>query len=120
MALGDGYLDLKREEEAEREFLAAAASFDRLKTPSPNDLYNVAGAYTRLAEFAGRRGDRARPEAQSEARRHADRAIGYLRRSFLGGHRYLSAFRDSPALRERPDFQQLLRDSEFPDEPFAP
>jgi tetratricopeptide (TPR) repeat protein len=120
MAIGDTYLELKREEEGEREFLAAATRFDRVRTPSPSDLYNIAGAYTRLADLAWTRRVGATPEDGARATIYADRAVAFLRRSFTAGRRDLSAFRDRPSLRDRPDFRLLLLDAAFPEDPLGP
>ncbi len=58
-----------------------------------------------------------------EARAEADRAIAAAAASVAGGLRDLTAFRNEPdmdLIRPRPEFQLLLLDMAFPEDPFAP
>ena len=58
-----------------------------------------------------------------EARAEADRAIAAAAASVAGGLRDLTAFRNEPdmdLIRPRPEFQLLLLDMAFPQDPFAP
>jgi hypothetical protein len=114
---------MKRPADGEHEYRTAAALYDGLQAPSPNDLYNMASVYARLSTMAGSGRDAANTAAQAAARGDADRAIEVLKRAFAAGHRDLSRFRDDldlTLLHARPDFRLLLLDADFPDDPFAP
>jgi serine/threonine-protein kinase len=57
-----------------------------------------------------------------EGRVEADLAMEWLRRAIAGGYRNIPIMRIDPdldPLRSRPDFQLLMMDLEFPDDPFA-
>ena len=122
IALADIHLEMNHPADGERELRSAAALYEGLEGPSPNDLYNMAGVYAKLSTLVGSRRDAAEPAAQAEVRRHVDRAIEALKRAFAAGHRDFSQYRDDAdlaPLRARPDFQLLLLDATFPDDPFA-
>jgi hypothetical protein len=58
----------------------------------------------------------------TEGRAEADRAMEWLRQAIAAGYRKLAYLRtdtDLESLRSRPDFQLLLMDLGFPDDPFA-
>jgi serine/threonine-protein kinase len=58
----------------------------------------------------------------SEGRAEADRAMEWLRRAVAAGYHNVANMRSDAnldPLRSRPDFQLLMMDLEFPDDPFA-
>ena len=58
----------------------------------------------------------------AKGRTEADRAMARLRQAIAAGYRKLFFMRTDPELdplRSRPDFQLLMMDLEFPDDPFA-
>ena len=58
----------------------------------------------------------------AEGRAHAERAMESLRLAVAAGYRKLEIIRtdrDLDPLRSRRDFQDLMMDLEFPDDPFA-
>jgi serine/threonine-protein kinase len=62
------------------------------------------------------------PSAAQRQRRDADRAVVTLRRAIAMGFANFNALKTDPdlkALHKRPDFQALLNDLDFPDDPFA-
>jgi hypothetical protein len=81
--------------------------------------FSLACARATLAAAAGRGGSG--PSA-AEAPGQADRAMDDLRRAAAMGFRSPAAFRYEPALRPlrgRGDFRELMRDLDFPADPFA-
>ena len=89
----------------------ARAIYER-QPPEQHTLYNLACACSILAALA--EGD--------EGRAYADRAMAALRRAVNIGSRdipMLRSDRDLDSLRSRPDFQMLLLDVAFPNDPFA-
>jgi hypothetical protein len=57
-----------------------------------------------------------------ERQAEADRAIQWLRRAIAAGYRKLALIQTDPdldPLRSRPDFQLLMLDLAFPDDPLA-
>ncbi len=59
----------------------------------------------------------------AEGRAESHRAMEWLRRAVAAGYRNLTILRtdtDLDPLRSRPDFQLLMMDLEFPDDPFGP
>jgi serine/threonine-protein kinase len=112
--------------QAAGQFSAAAASFGRaielldgLTSPGPEDYYNLACYHSRLAGIAGTSGS---GFAADRGRGETERAMGYLRRAVASGFRMLPLMaldHDLDALRSRGDFQLLMMDITFPDDPFA-
>ena len=54
---------------------------------------------------------------------YADKAIAVLRRAVAAGYKRVDSLRTDPdlaPLRSREDFQRILLDAAFPDDPFAP
>jgi serine/threonine-protein kinase len=100
-----------RSAEALRELSNAREVLERISIGGSN-LYNLARAESRLVALTtpGERGPQ------------ADRAMEALRRAVAGGYRSPHAIRTDPnlnPLRSRPDFQALLLDLQFPDDPFS-
>jgi hypothetical protein len=86
----------------------------------PIMLYNLACIHSRLGTLAASEltGEAARAQADV----HADRAIAALRRAVAAGYRQIKVIRKDPdlaPLRSRDDFQLILLDAAFPDDPFA-
>jgi serine/threonine-protein kinase len=101
-------------------FRQAIGILDNLPAPGPDDYYNLACYHARLAGLAGASGSGI---AAYGAGTEADRAIEYLRRAAATGFRMLSLMatdRDLDPIRSRPDFQILMMDLTFPQEPFVP
>jgi serine/threonine-protein kinase len=74
------------------------------------------------AELAGLAGEAGSGMTASEGRAEADRAMEWLRRAVAAGYQHVALMRKDPdldPLRSRPDFQLLMMDLEFPDDPFA-
>ncbi len=113
-ALGNLSLALRalgRPAEARCALDRARAIYER-QPPEQHTLYNLACACSILAALA--EGD--------ERRAYADRAMAALRRAVDTGSRdipMLRSDRDLDSLRSRPDFQMLLLDVAFPNDPFA-
>jgi serine/threonine-protein kinase len=102
---------LGRPAEARRALDRARAIYER-QPPGPITLYNLACTCSILAALA--EGD--------EGRAYADLAMAALRRSVDAGYRripMLRSDRDLDSLRSRADFQILLLDVAFPNDPFA-
>jgi serine/threonine-protein kinase len=112
--------------QAAGQLVAAGAAFrqaiellDNLPSPSPDDYYNLACYHARLAGIAVESGSGLTAEG---ARTDADHAMEDLRRAVAHGFRILPLMaidRDLDPLRSRPDFQLLMMDLTFPDDPFA-
>jgi serine/threonine-protein kinase len=86
----------------------------RLTAIDADVLASLAGAYASLSASSN-------PDP-AERRAYADRAMATLRRAVDAGNRDLGAIRSDrslDSLRSRTDFQELLRDLAFPDDPFA-
>jgi serine/threonine-protein kinase len=116
-ALGRPADVLAARDEAEAAGLTGAAS----SAGPPATVYNLA-CLESLASAAALR-DVGRPPAECTtlARRRAEDAIAALRRAIAAGYRdaaKLAKDRDLDPLRERADFQALLMDQAFPDDPF--
>jgi serine/threonine-protein kinase len=116
-----GFLGAKagRTAEAVASYRRAAAIWTRLSSRTPHDLYNLACTHSRLAGLAAEPGS---GMMATEGRAEADRAMDWLRQAVAAGYRKLTFLRTDPdldPLRSRPDFQLLLMDLAFPDDPFA-
>jgi serine/threonine-protein kinase len=108
-----------RTAEAVASYRRAVAIWTRLSSPTPQDLYNSACTHAGLAGLAGEPGS---GMTASEGRAEANRAMEWLRRAGVAGYRNLANMRSDASLdplRSRPDFQLLMMDLEFPDDPFA-
>jgi tetratricopeptide (TPR) repeat protein len=83
--------------------------------------YNLACVYAMLSGLVGRAGAAPSPAEQAEIRAYGDRAMDELRRALDAGFAWMHILRDQDldALRDRPDFQALVRDLAFPADPFA-
>jgi hypothetical protein len=101
-----------RPSEAVASFGRAATILERLPTPAPFDLYNLACYYALLAGVAAEAGSGL---TAAERQAAADKAMDALRRAVAGGYRNVALFRtdtDLDALRQREDFQKLMQELE--------
>jgi serine/threonine-protein kinase len=111
---------LGRPTEQRRALERASGFYQRLSTGTA--LYNLGCVESRLSDPA--LSDHAARKAVGGVDReaHADRAIVALRRAVAAGFRDVAVWRRDPdlnPLRSRPDFQLLMMDLEFPDDPFT-
>jgi tetratricopeptide (TPR) repeat protein len=117
--LGTAEHELGRRDEAFKALERARALFERLPGEAL-DLYNLACIDSRLVVLA-----QAYPAGEALLARgdaYADKAIEALRRSVAAGYKRVDAIRNDPdlaPLRSRDDFQRILLDAAFPDDPFA-
>jgi serine/threonine-protein kinase len=105
--------------EAVVSYRRAVAIWMRQSSRTPYDLYNLCCSHAKLASLADEPGSGI---TAVEGRAEADRAIDWLLQAVAGGYRKLAILRtdhDLDPLRSRPDFQLLMMDLEFPDDPFA-
>jgi serine/threonine-protein kinase len=92
---------------------------ERLPILPSVDRYNLACAHAQLADIAAEPGS---GMTAAEGRDEAERAMHWLRQAVAAGYRNVALMRrdaDIDPLRSRPDFQLLMMDLEFPDDPFA-
>jgi serine/threonine-protein kinase len=110
--------DAGRFSEATTHWRQAIALLDGLPSRTPEEHYNLACDHALLAGVAGLPGSGVPAD---EGRGEADRAMAELRRAAATGFRMLTlmAFdHDLDPLRSRSDFQVLMMDLAFPDDPF--
>ncbi len=126
LAMSHSYVGLARQRggrlrDAVAEFRRAVAIMERLSSLQPDgyNLYNLACFRSLLSGMAAQPGSGLTP---SEASGFGEQAVGALRRAIAAGFRDVGFMRrdtDLDALRPRPDFQILLLDLAFPENPFA-
>jgi serine/threonine-protein kinase len=95
------------------------AILERLPTLEPSNRYNLACAHAQLATIAAMPGS---GMTAADGRAEAERAMQWLHGAVAAGYRNAALMRrdrDLDPLRSRPDFQLLMMDLEFPDDPFA-
>jgi tetratricopeptide (TPR) repeat protein len=105
--------------EAIASYRKAIALVENLRSPTPDDYYNLACYHSALAGIAARPGSGL---TAAEGRAESDRAMDDLRRAAAAGFRMLSLMsfdHDHDPLRSRPDFQALMMDLSFSSDPFA-
>jgi serine/threonine-protein kinase len=105
--------------ESAASFREAIVALDGLSSRTPEDDYNLACYHASLAGLADRPGSGI---TTADGRHEADRAMDDLHRAARGGFRMLSLMstdHDLDPIRPRSDFQMLMMDLSFPDEPFA-
>ena len=96
------------------------ATLQHLSFPRGSDFYNLACFYSVLSGTV--RGTLA-PQAASQARSDADRAVAAFRQAVAAGFRdngLAQTDSDLIPIRSRPDYQLLLMDMAFPVNPLAP
>ncbi len=126
LAMSYSYVGLVRQRagrpaEAAAEFQKAVAIMERLSNlqPSSFDLYNLACFQSLLSGIAAQPGSGL---TGSDVRNLGRQAVATLRRAVDAGLQDVAFMRkdaDLGPLRSRPDFQMLLLDVAFPEEPFA-
>jgi eukaryotic-like serine/threonine-protein kinase len=119
LAVGGIHLKAGRTAEAVASLRRAVVIWERLSSRAPKDLYNLACSHTLLAGLAAKPGS---GMTVVEGRAEADRAMESLRQAVTAGYRKLNLMRsdtDLDPLRSRPDFQLLMMDVAFPDDPLA-
>jgi serine/threonine-protein kinase len=108
-----------RKAEAVASLRQAVTVLKRLPSHRPADLYNLACGHALLAGLAAGPGA---GMTASLGETEADEAMEWLRRAVAAGYRKLAFMRIDPdldSLRSRPDFQHLMLDLGFPNNPFS-
>jgi serine/threonine-protein kinase len=108
-----------RRSEAATAAREAVAILERLSILEPVDCFNLACGYATLAGVGTMPGSRM---SAVEGPAEGERAMRWLHRAVARGYRNVALMRKDTVLdplRSRPDFQLLMMDLEFPDDPFA-
>jgi serine/threonine-protein kinase len=90
-----------------------------LKSPTPVDIYDIACCLSLIHGIALESGSGL---TAADGRAAAEEAMTVLRQAVTAGYREVAWMKSDPDLapiRSRPDFQTLMADMEFPDQPFA-
>jgi serine/threonine protein kinase len=114
--------EMGRNAEAKAAYQQALVQHDRLTNKTVIDQFNIACLHGRVAAFVAAEPDGSTPARRAEVTHHLDQAMAALFATVEAGYRQHSKFAKDPdldLLRSRPDFQQLLMDLAFPDNPFA-
>jgi serine/threonine-protein kinase len=109
-----------RPADAVSDFRESISILRGLKSPSPVNIYDIACGQSQLAGLAQ---DARSGLTADEGRVAMAAAIAALREAIGAGWHNPALIRSDPGLdpiRSRPDFQMLVADVEFPDDPFAP
>jgi serine/threonine-protein kinase len=117
--LGTAEHERGRRDEAFEALERARALYERLPGETL-DLYNLACIDSRLVVLA--QSDSAGEAVPGRGDAYADKAIAALRRAVAAGYKRVDSLRNDPdlaPLRSREDFQRILLDAAFPDDPFA-
>jgi serine/threonine-protein kinase len=118
--IGGIHREAGRHTEAATATRAFLAIMERLSILEPIDCYNLACGNATLAGIAIKPGSRM---TAAEGRLAAEQAMQWLHRAVARGYRNVAVMQRDPdldPLRSRRDFQLLMMDLEFPDDPFAP
>jgi eukaryotic-like serine/threonine-protein kinase len=100
---------------------AAESAFALLKKTgqrAPLDEFILSLAHDLSADLYDKEGRPLTDRDRAERESHVTEALGSLRRAIDGGYRNIDP-NSFPALRARPEFQDLMRDLAFPEWPFA-
>lgn len=126
LAMSHAYVGLARQRggrpsEAAVEFRRAVAIMERLSNLQPDgyNLYNLACFQSLLSGIGAQPGSGMTP---AEIDSLGEKAVETLHRAVAAGLQDAAFMRrdtDLDPLRSRPDFQMLMMDLAFPDEPFA-
>jgi eukaryotic-like serine/threonine-protein kinase len=126
LAMSHSYVGMARQQagrpaEAAAELGRAVAIMERLCDLQPDgyNLYNLACFRSQLSGMAAKPGSGL---TAADAGSLGEQAVDALRRAVAAGLRDFAFMRRDPdldPLRSRPDFQVLMMDLEFPEEPFA-
>jgi serine/threonine-protein kinase len=120
MQIANAHRVLGRPSEVRRALGRASEIYEQLSTAMA--LYNLGCAESRLCDPALSDPAASSTIVSADRQAHVDRAIVALRRAAAAGMRNGALWRRDPdldPLRSRPDFQLLMMDLEFPDDPFA-
>jgi eukaryotic-like serine/threonine-protein kinase len=116
---GGLHLEAGRPAKAAAALRQSVAILERLPTLRPSDRYNLACGHADLAGIATMPGS---GMTAAEGQAEAERAMQWLHRAVAAGYRNVALMQrdhDIDALRSRPDFQLLMMDLAFPDDPFV-
>jgi tetratricopeptide (TPR) repeat protein len=119
LRLADSRYRLGRPLEAAAAFHRALSLLEQLPALKPIDHYDLGCVHANLASIAALPGS---GMTAAEGLAEADRAMQWLHRAVARGYRNVALMRrdhDLDPLRSRPDFQLLMMDLEFPDDPLA-
>jgi serine/threonine-protein kinase len=97
----------------------AVSLLEQLPALEPIDRHNLACGHAQLASIAALPGS---GMTAAEGLAEAERAMQWLHGAVAAGYRNVAVMQrdhDLDPLRSRPDFQLLMMDLEFPDDPFA-
>jgi serine/threonine-protein kinase len=111
---------LGRPSEVRRALERAGETYEQLSDATAS--YNLGCVESRLSDPALSDPAARTAVVSADRQAHADRAIVALRRAVAAGFRNGALWRRDPdldPLRSRPDFQLLMMDVQFPDDPFA-
>jgi tetratricopeptide (TPR) repeat protein/tRNA A-37 threonylcarbamoyl transferase component Bud32 len=114
--------EMGRRVEAKGAYEHALVKHDQLRNKTDVDQFNIACLHARITVLVSAEPDGSTPARREEVARHLDHAMDALFAAVEGGYREWSKFAADPdldPLRARPDFQRLLMDLAFPDDPFA-
>jgi serine/threonine-protein kinase len=117
--IGNAEHDLGHPDKAFKTLELARELHERLPA-EPIMLYNLACIYSRLGVLA--KSELTGETARSRGDAYADKAIAALRRAVAAGYRQIKVIRKDPDLApisSRDDFQRILLDAAFPDDPFG-
>ena len=108
--------------EAREAYKQALVLHEQLQNKTDVDHFNVACLHARVAALLSADPDGSTPARRAEVAHHLDQAMSALFTAVEAGYRQWSKFATDPdleLLRPRPDFQRLLMDLAFPENPFA-
>jgi hypothetical protein len=101
----------------------ACPIFEEIRSPWPNDLFELACVHAYIGLLLEQAPAERRPDPSDAPQAHFDAAVDLIRRSIAGGFlndREAKGHKELDRLRSRPDFRLLLMDQAFPVDPFAP
>jgi hypothetical protein len=108
-----------RAAEAIGDYRRSIAELERIKTPTPIDIYDMACCRSLISGAASAAGSGL---TTAEGQAEAEKAVAGVRRSLDAGYSNLAWIRkvdpDLTPIRSRPDFRLLMMDVAFPAEPF--
>ena len=113
------HYDQKKLAEAAAAWRRAGEHYDGIKPLGGEDTFLLICCHAGLAGLEGRPGSGV---STAEGADQADKAMAVMRQAVAMGYRDPIAYRTESTLdplRNRPDFQALMMDLEFPSEPFA-
>jgi serine/threonine protein kinase len=115
--IGDSLGATGRFSEARDRGEQACAVIEAMRDRAPFDEYVRACAHHLCADMIDKAPGPTTSDDRSRREDHANQSVKSLRRAIANGYRAVDP-RGFPALRSRPDFQDLMRDLDFPEWPF--